>query len=99
MTEENIVDEFEVEYEVKGADGAWKIYYPDEGDIASPFPWYDKEGKLKSVVWAGGSSGKYTETNETFATAKEAIEHAKILGAEKIKLTKSKPRKKKEESL
>jgi len=93
--EENITEQ-EIIYEIKGRDGEWKIYYPDEGDIATPFPVYDKEGELKTVIWAGGSSGKLTETNETFATAKEAIEYAKTIGAENIKLIKSKPRKQKE---
>lgn len=84
-------------FEVKGHDNEWKVYYPDEGDIQTPFPVYDKEKELKTVIWAGGNSGKLTETNETFVNAKEAVEYAKIIGAENIKLIKAKPRKKKEE--
>jgi len=83
-------------YEVKGRDGEWEVWYPDEGDMLTPFPWYDKEGKLKTVIWAGGDSGKLTKSNCEFETGKEAIEYAKELGAENIKLIKSKSRKPKE---
>ncbi|MFI5405144.1 MAG: hypothetical protein ACHQ1D_01385 [Nitrososphaerales archaeon] len=95
MTEDYISDE--PIYEIKGHGNEWKLFYPDEGDILSPFPWYDKEGKLKTVIHAGGSSGKLTETNETFNTAKDALDYAKRIGAENIKLIKSKPRKPKED--
>lgn len=88
----------EYDFEVKGAGEEWKVFYPDEGDILTQFPWYDKEGKLKSVIMAGGTSGKMTETNEVFSDAKSAILYAQSLGAENIKLTKAKPRKKKEDA-
>ncbi len=94
---DNLNESIEPIYEVKGRDEEWKVFYPDEGDILTPFPWYDKEGKLKSVFYAGGSSGKLTETNEVFSTAREAIEYAKVLGAENIKLIKAKQKKKKTE--
>jgi hypothetical protein len=85
-------------FEVKGNGDEWKIHYPDEGDIMTPYVWYDKEGKIRTVIYAGGSSGKLTETNETFSSAKEAIAYAKnYLGAENIKLIKTKKKKKKEE--
>lgn len=84
-------------YEVKGYGDKWKVYYPDEGDIMTPFVWYDKENKVKSVIYSGGNSGKLTEANEIFTSAKEAIKYAKVLGAENIRLIKSKPKKKKKE--
>lgn len=95
----DVLKDTEVIFEVKGYENTWKVFYPDEGDILTPFVWYDKEGKVKSVIHAGGSSGKLTEANEIFPTAKEAIAYAKTyLGAENIKLIKSKPKKKKEEN-
>lgn len=80
-------------YEVKGRENTWKVWYPDEGDIQTKFPVYDKEGKLQTIIWAGGSSGKLTESFIEFSTAKEAIRYAKELGAENIKLIKTKKRK------
>lgn len=84
-------------YEIRGRNDTWKVWYPDEGDILTPFPVYDKEGEMKSVIYAGGSSGKLTESFVEFSTAKEAVAYAKELGAEKIKLVKIKARKKKTE--
>lgn len=86
----------EMIYEVRGRGDTWKVFYPDEGDMQTPFPWYDKEGNIKTVIWAGGDSGKLTESFIEFSTAKQAIKYAKELGAEKIKLIKTKERKKKE---
>ena len=89
--------ESEVVFEVKGYGDEWKVFYPDEGDIQTPFVWYDKEGKVKTVFYAGGSSGKLTEANETFTSGKAAIEYLKkYFDAENIRLVKSKPKKKKE---
>ena len=85
-------------YEIRKRNNAWKVWYPDEGDIQTKFPVYDKEGKLKTIIWSGGSSGKLTESYIEFPTAKTAIEYAKELGAEKINLVKTKERKKKKES-
>ena len=82
-------------WEVKGRDGEWHILYPDEGDIQTPFPVYDREGKLKTVIYSGGSSGKTTELNEEFPNAGAALKHAKELGAQNIKLTKTKAKLKK----
>jgi hypothetical protein len=85
-------------FEIKSKGDHWKVHYPDEGDIATPFIWYDKEGKVRSVIHAGGSSGKLTEANEEFATAKEAITYARdYLGAKNIKLTRTKKRKPKKD--
>lgn len=87
----------EVEFEVRGRDDKWRVGYPDEGDMLTPFLWYDKNGDVKSVIYAGGDSGKLTETFEEFPTAKAAINYAKTyLGAEKIRLVKTREKKKKE---
>lgn len=86
-------------YEVRGNGSKWKLFYPDEGDIQTKFPVYDKEGKLKTIIWSGGSSGKLTESYIEFSTAKMAIEYAKELGAENIKLIKTQERKRKEQPL
>lgn len=83
-------------YEVKGHDNYWEVWYPDEGDIQTPFVCYDKENNVKTVIWAGGDSGKLTKSFCEFETAKQACEYAKELGAENIKLIKMKPKKKKE---
>lgn len=86
-------------YEVRGRNNIWKVWYPDEGDIQTKFPVYDKEGKLKTIIWSGGNSGKLTESYIEFSTAKMAIEYAKELGAENIKLIKTQERKRKEQPL
>ncbi len=85
----------EIEWEVKGYGENWKVHYPDEGDIETAFPVYDREGKLKTIIWAGGNSGKLTESFQEFSSAKEAVKEAKVMGAEKIRLVKSKPKKRK----
>jgi len=88
------MEEFqEIEYEVKEKNSSWKVFYPDEGDIQTQFPVFDRDGKLKTVVYSGGNSGKLTESFEEFKTAKEAVLYAKELGAEKVKLIKQKTRK------
>lgn len=93
---EEFYDEDEVVFEVKGRGNEWELWYPNEGNIQTPYQVFDKEGKLKSIIWAGADAGKkLTKANEQFSTAKEAIEHAKELGAEKIDLIKTKPRKQK----
>jgi hypothetical protein len=92
MSEEHF-DDVDIVFEVKGRDDTWKVLYPDEGGTLTPFIWYDKEGEVKTVIYAGGDVGKYTETNETFPTAKAACDYAKDLGAEKIKLTRVQERK------
>lgn len=89
--------EHKIIYEVRGRGNIWKVSYPDEGDIKLPVPVYDKEGKLKTVIYAGGNSEKLTESFQEFSTAKEAIKEAKMMGAEKIKLIKTKKRKDKEQ--
>lgn len=82
-------------YEVKGRGKTWKVWYPDEGAIMSEFPVYDKEGKLKTIIWAGGDPGKLTESFVEFSTKEEAVAYAEELGAEKIKITTIQERKKK----
>ncbi len=93
---DNIENSEEPVYEIRGKGNTWKIYYPDEGDNATPFPFYDKEGKLKTVIYAGGTSGRLTELNEQFSSANEAEEYAKKMGAENIKIFTTKERKKKD---
>jgi len=84
----------EVEFEIRGNDDKWKVFYPDESNIQTPLPWYDKEGNLKTVTWVGDNNDKLTETFEEFSTAKEAIKYAQdYLGAQKIKLIKTKKKK------
>jgi hypothetical protein len=94
---EEIHDDTEVQFEVKGRDDHWELWYPNEGNIQTPFQVFDKEGKLKSIIWAGEDAGKeLTKSNHEFSTAKEAIKYAKDeLGAENIRLVKTKERKKK----
>ena len=90
------MEETEIIYEIKGYGSKWKVWYPDEGDIKTPMPVYDKSGEMKSVIWVGGESGKLTESTQEFATPRAAMNYAKFLGAEKVKLIKIKPRAKKE---
>jgi hypothetical protein len=94
-TNEIELQEEEITHEVRKRGDKWRVWYPDEGAIQTPFASYDKEGKLKTVIYSGGDSGKLSELFEEFSTAKEAIQHAKTMGADKIKLIKTKERKKK----
>lgn len=85
-------------YEIRSRGEHWELWYPNEGNILTPFKVYDKEGELKSVIWAGADAGKeLTKSSQEFSTAKEAADYAKELGAEKIDLIKTKTRKKKAE--
>ena len=96
MSTPEFQDNNEVAFEIKGKDNQWELWYPNEGNIQTPFQVFDKEGKLKSVIYAGEDAGKeLTKSNIEFSTAKEAIEYAKDeLGAENIRLVKSRPRNK-----
>ena len=96
MNEINNIEETEIIYEVRGRNDSWKVWYPDEGDIQTPLPVYNQEGKLKTVYYVGGDSGKLTESFVEHSNARSAIKYAKELGAEKVKLIKMKERKKKE---
>lgn len=89
----------EVFFEVRSRSDHWELWYPNEGNIQTPFQVFDKEGELKSVIWAGEDAGKgLTKSNQEFSTAKEAIKYAKDeLGAENIRLIKTKQKKKKTE--
>jgi len=82
----NELNESEVVFEVRGKDNSWKVFYPEEGGIKTALPVYDKEGKLKSVVYAGEDTGKLTESFEEFSRQEDAIEYAKLLGADKINI-------------
>lgn len=93
MTEEfEVNDDFNV-YEVRGHDDKWRVWYPSEDAILSPVKVFDKEGELKSVIYVGGEAGKLTESFVECSTAKEAVEYAKELGAENVKLVKTKKKK------
>lgn len=83
-------------FEIRNSNGTWRISYPDEGDMETQVPVYDKEGNLKTIISASGSSGKLFDLNEEFLTVKEAIAFAKdVMGAENIRLVKPRQRRKK----
>jgi hypothetical protein len=92
---EEIHDDTEVQFEVKERGDHWELWYPNEGNMQTPFQVFDKEGKLKSIIWAGEDAGKeLTKSNQEFSTAKEAITYAKDeLGAENIRLIKQRKKK------
>lgn len=78
-------------YEVRKKGEVWKLSYPDETTIETTFPWYDKDGELKTIVRAhGGDLGKLTESFINFESQEDAIKYAiKVLGAEKVNVIKS----------
>lgn len=98
MSEKFEVDaEFNI-YEVRGYDDKWRVWYPSEDAILSPVKVFDKEGELKSIIYAGGEAGKLTESFVEWPTAKMAVEYAKELGAENIKLIRTQKKKKRKKN-
>lgn len=64
--------------EIKGRGQSWKIYYPNEERLASPFPVYDKEGNYKTTLWCGSDTAGSTEAHFT-GTRLEAEAYARYL--------------------
>ena len=84
----------EIVFEIRQRGNVWKLSIPDEGDMLTSFPVYNKDGDMQSYIWAGGSSGKLVELFEDFPTKEDAIDYAEKLGAEKIRMVQPKNRKK-----
>jgi hypothetical protein len=64
--------------EIRGRDGQWKVYYPSEERLATPFHVYDKEGNYKETIKAGSDTQGMTEAHFV-GPENEAIEYAKYL--------------------
>lgn len=74
--------------EVRGRARDWRVLYDDEAALATPFPVYDREGILTGVVMGGAPSDKggMTESRAEFASAEEACEYARYLGASEVRV-------------
>jgi hypothetical protein len=71
--------------EIRGHDGEWRVFYPEEGGLATPVAVYDRDGKLARTVNAGGPTGKMVEAHHVSPTRDEAESYARYLGADEVK--------------
>ena len=80
--------------EVRGRGRAWKVWIPDARYSAHSVPLYDEEGNLKEMLMVGeppGRDPKYVECyGGPFASQEEAIDYARYLGYEQVKVVKTK---------
>ena len=71
--------------ELRGRNRKWKVFYPDEAGIATPFAVFDKDGIQTGTVLAGAPSQGMVESYFS-GTREEAEEYARYLGATEIKV-------------
>ncbi len=71
--------------EIRGRNKKWKVFYPDEGGVATPFAVFDKDGIQTGTVLAGAPSQGMVEAHFT-GTREEAEEFAVYLGATEVKV-------------
>ena len=69
--------------EIRGRGRKWQVWYPDESDIATELPVYDRDGNLKETLLVGCPTGKLVESLFT-GTRDEATEHAYAIGATEV---------------
>ncbi len=77
--------------EIRGRGKAWKVFYPDESGIATTYPVYDREGNLKGHIEAGVPTTGMTEAHFV-GTQVEAEEFARLLGADEVKIIRTRTR-------
>lgn len=80
--------------EIRGRNGRWKVWTPDQAQMAHTVPMYDEDGMLVEMLSVGSPPGedgiKYVECyGGPFATAEEAVEYANYLGYEDFKIVKT----------
>jgi len=79
--------------EVRGRNRAWKVWIPNAAHFAHTIPFYDLEGNLKETLLVGeppGKDSKYVECyGGPFSTTDEAVEYARYLGYEEVKVIKT----------
>lgn len=63
---------------------------PDPSGIRTSHAIYDAAGNIKGVVEAGAPTEKMIELHSIFDTAEEAVEYAKSLGFDDIRVTRTK---------
>ncbi len=71
--------------ELRGRGKKWKVFYPDESGIATPFDVFDKDGVQTGTILAGAPSSGMVEAYFT-GTREEAEEFARYLGATEVKV-------------
>lgn len=81
--------------EIRGRGRQWKVWTPDQSQMAHTIPVYDEFGDFKEMVLVGAPPSeagiKYVECyGGPFATQEEAIEYARYLGYDEVKITTTK---------
>lgn len=65
--------------EIRGRDDSWRVYYPNEERLASPFPVYDREGVYKETLYCGSMNGQPMTESHFVGSEHEAVEYARYL--------------------
>jgi hypothetical protein len=81
--------------EIRGRAGRWKVWMPDQGQMAHTVPSFDADGNLIGMLTVGSPPGeqgpRYIESyGGPFATQEEAIEYARYLGYVEVRIVKTK---------
>lgn len=64
--------------EIRGRGDKWRVYYPNEERLATPFPVYDRDGIFKTSLWCGTDTAGMTEAHFV-GTQDEAATFAQFL--------------------
>jgi hypothetical protein len=84
--------------EVRGRNRNYRVWTPDQGQMAHTVPKYDQEGNLVEMLVVGSPPDaggvKYVECyGGPFQTVDEAVEYARYLGYQEVKVVKTKTKK------
>lgn len=81
--------------EARGRNRQWKLWTPNQGQMAHTVPLYDQDGMLVEMLWVGsppdGEGVKYVESyGGPFSSIEEATEYANYLGYAEVRVVKTK---------
>lgn len=81
--------------EIRGRNRTWKVWTPDQGQMAHSVPVYDADGVLTETILVGSPSDakgiKYVECyGGPFSSIEEATEYANYLGYAEVKINRTK---------
>jgi len=65
--------------EIRGSGKKWHLAVPEAENISSPVKVYDREGKLKDVVFSQVATNKYHDIHTVFESLQEAKDYAEYL--------------------
>lgn len=65
--------------EIRGHGDTWKVNYPNEERLASPFPIYDREGVYRDTIYCGSMNGQEMTEAHYSGSREGAVEFAKYL--------------------